>query len=300
MEKEREMQLVREGELPIGFIDSGLGGISVLKEAVKLMPEENFIYYGDSLHAPYGVRPTQEIKELTYAVVEKLLAMGIKGLAVACNTATSAAVRSLRLDYPELPIVGIEPAVKPAVEASHGGRILVMATPMTIQQEKFHKLLERYQDQAEIIPVPCEGLMEFVEKGDLESDFLNQYFSKVLLPFVTSDTETIVLGCTHYPFLRPHLRDFLNRTVQCGQEGNAARGLSHIDLIDGSFGTARELRRRLAVKGLLRGQEGAKEAGNRCMTENDCGRNLHITFLNSMPGKEMIERSWKLLDLPID
>lgn len=294
------MQLVRERELPIGFIDSGLGGISVLKEAVKLMPGEKFIYYGDSLHAPYGVRPTQEIKELTYAVVEKLLAMGIKGLAVACNTATSAAVRSLRLDYPELPIVGIEPAVKPAVEASHGGRILVMATPMTIRQEKFHKLLARYEDQADIIPVPCEGLMEFVEKGDLESDFLNQYFREVLLPFVTPDTETIVLGCTHYPFLRPHLRDFLNQPLQCCEEGNVARGFSHIDLIDGSLGTARELRRRMAVKGLLRSEERQDEIGSERTAENDSGRNPHIIFLNSMPGKEMIERSWKLLDLPID
>lgn len=293
---QNEMQLNRE--LPIGFLDSGLGGISVLKEAVKLMPQEDFIYYGDSLHAPYGVRSAEEIRRLTYAVVEKLLGMGIKGLAVACNTATSAAVRQLRLDYPNLPIVGIEPAVKPAVEASHGGRILVMATPMTIRQEKFQKLLARYQDQADIVPVPCEGLMEFVEKGDLESDFLNQYFREVLLPFVTADTETIVLGCTHYPFLRPHLREFLRRIGQKASGEGSEGTLSHIDLIDGSLGTARELRRRLAVKNLLRG---AGEENSDGRDEEYTRRGYpHIIFQNSMPGREMIERSWKLLDLPIE
>ena len=293
---QNEMQLNRE--LPIGFLDSGLGGISVLKEAVKLMPQENYIYYGDSLHAPYGVRSAEDIRRLTYAVVEKLLGMGIKGLAVACNTATSAAVRQLRLDYPDLPIVGIEPAVKPAVEASHGGRILVMATPMTIRQEKFQKLLARYQDQADIVPVPCEGLMEFVEKGDLESDFLNQYFREVLLPFVTADTETIVLGCTHYPFLRPHLREFLCRTGQKASGEGSEGTLSHIDLIDGSLGTARELRRRLAVKNLLRGE--GEENGDGRDAEYTRRGYPHIIFQNSMPGREMIERSWKLLDLPIE
>ena len=122
--------------LPIGFIDSGLGGISVLREAIKIMPSENFIYYGDSANAPYGTKPREEIRALTFRVVDILLARGVKGIAVACNTATGAAVRDLRGIYPDLPIVGIEPAIKPAVEQSHGGRILVLATPMTISQDK--------------------------------------------------------------------------------------------------------------------------------------------------------------------
>lgn len=159
-------------------MDSGLGGLSVLREAIKLMPKEDFIYYGDSLHAPYGVKPQAEIRDLTFAVVEKLLDMGIKGLAVACNTATSAAVRLLRNTYPELPIVGIEPAVKPAVTESHGGRILVMATPMTLKQEKFQNLLAKYREQADIVPVQCDGLMEFVEHGDLDGQELDDYFAE--------------------------------------------------------------------------------------------------------------------------
>ena len=183
-------------------MDSGLGGLSVLREAIKLMPKEDFIYYGDSLHAPYGVKPQAEIRDLTFAVVEKLLDMGIKGLAVACNTATSAAVRLLRNTYPELPIVGLDPAVKPAVTESHGGRILVMATPMTLKQEKFQNLLAKYREQADIVPVQCDGLMEFVEHGDLDGQELDDYFAEKLSPVLTDDTESIVLGCTHYPLLK--------------------------------------------------------------------------------------------------
>lgn len=256
--------------LPIGFMDSGLGGLSVLKEALRIMPYDDFIYYGDSRNAPYGVKDQETIRRLTFQVVEMLLERGIKGLAIACNTATSAAVAKLRLAYPQLPIVGIEPAVKPAVEHNHGGRILVMATPMTIRQEKFHKLLERYRNGKEVVPVPCEGLMEFVEHGELDGDTLEAYFREHLTPYLTEDTETIVLGCTHYPFLRRYLRKFL--------------GERKIDLIDGSLGTAAELRRRLLEQGLLWEEP----------------RERRVVIENSLDDPEMIRRSWKLLQLPID
>lgn len=260
--------LIEKQKLPIGFMDSGLGGLSVLREAIRLMPQENFIYYGDSLHAPYGVKPREEIRALTFAVVEKLLAMGIKGLAVACNTATSAAVRQLRLTYPELPIVGIEPAIKPAVTESHGGRIIVMATPMTLKQEKFRNLLANYQEQAEIVPVQCDGLMEFVEHGDLDGKELEDYFAEKLGPVLTEDTESIVLGCTHYPFLKKELRHFLGNRAIC--------------LIDGSLGTSRELMRRLKVQGLLR-------------TDGNKGS---VQILNSAEKQELIDLSFRLLKLP--
>lgn len=266
----KKEQNIEKKKLPIGFMDSGLGGLSVLKEAVKLMPWEDFIYYGDSEHAPYGTKDTETVRQYTFQVVERLLSYGIKGLAVACNTATGAAVRQLRLMYPELPIVGIEPAIKPAAEASRGGRILVMATPVTIRQEKFHRLLARYETSAEIIPIPCEGLMEFVEKGDLDGTFLDAYFQEHLLPYLTENTETIVLGCTHYPFLRPHLREFL--------------GDRPIQLIDGSFGTSRELKRRLQEKDLLREEE----------------HHGSIRIENSSDRPEMIDLSWKLLRQAID
>lgn len=262
--------LSEKRNLPIGFVDSGLGGLSVLREAVRIMPAEDFIYFGDSKNAPYGTKPQEVIRALTFKAVENLLDEGIKGLAVACNTATSAAVRKLRLTYPELPIVGIEPAVKPAVVNNHGGRILVMATPMTIQQEKFHKLLDQYKEQAEIVPVSCGGLMEFVEQGNLDGKELDSYFEEHLAPYLTEDTETIVLGCTHYPFLKHHLRDYL--------------GEREIDIIDGSLGTSRELKRRLAEQGLLREED----------------RQGQVVIRNSAEKKELIDLSWRLLRMPIE
>ena len=264
---ENQNKLILKKEAPIGFVDSGLGGLSVLREAVRIMPAEDFIYYGDSANAPYGTKPREMIRKLTFQAVQKLLNSGIKGLAVACNTATSAAVRALREQYPSLPIVGIEPAIKPAVERSHGGRILVMATPMTIQQKKYNDLLAQYQDQAEIVSVPCEGLMEFVEQGNIDGDELDGYFDIHLRPFLTDNTETIVLGCTHYPFLKHHINRFL--------------GDRKIKLIDGSLGTSMELRRRLAVKNLLK--EGEKEGT--------------VTILNSTGKQEMIDLSYRLLHM---
>ncbi len=258
-------------DLPIGFMDSGLGGLSVLQQAVRMMPSEDFIYFGDSANAPYGTKPQEEIRRLTFNVVEKLLDMGIKGLAVACNTATSAAVRLLREKYPELPIVGIEPAIKPAVEDNHGGEIVVMATPMTIAQEKYHRLLDKYRGDKEIISVPCAGLMEFVEEGDLNGDDLDRYFEEHLSPYLSDKTETIVLGCTHYPFIRPHLRAFLNNPS--------------VNIIDGSEGTSRELMRRLGEKDLLRKQPDRKGS---------------VTIINSTGSDEMIRQSEKLLQMPVD
>ncbi|MCH5252463.1 MAG: glutamate racemase [Lachnospiraceae bacterium] len=264
------LDLGQKKNLPIGFMDSGLGGLSVLREAVRIMPAEDFIYYGDSLHAPYGTKEQEEIRELTFDVVKKLLKQGIKGLAVACNTATSAAVRKLRSDYPELPIVGIEPAIKPAVMNHKNGRILVMATPMTIRQKKYQELLERYNNQAEIISVPCEGLMEFVERGSIDAEELNTYFQEHLTPYLSEDTETIVLGCTHYPFLKPYLKNFL--------------GDSATRLIDGSLGTSMELKRRLGEKNLLR-------------EENRKG---HVEIINSTGRQDMIDLSYRLLEMPVE
>ena len=156
MEKKRQ---------PIGVFDSGAGGLSVLKELVRLMPEEDFIYYGDSLNAPYGVKPLEEVRQLTYACAEHLLERGVKEIIIACNTATSAACKIMRGMYPDLPLVGIEPAVKPAAQNHRGEKVAVMATPLTLHEEKFKQLVKRYENLATIIPVPCPDLVEYVEKG---------------------------------------------------------------------------------------------------------------------------------------
>lgn len=266
---------INDKELPIGFMDSGLGGISVMKEAVKIMPSEDFLYYGDSANAPYGEKDRETIRQLTFSVVEKLLEKGIKGLAVACNTATSAAVATLREMYPELPLVGIEPAIKPAVKANHGGKILVMATPMTIAQEKFQKLLKQYIAECEnedtIIPISCPGMMELVEHDNLEGSLVCKYLNEHLKPYLSEDVETIVLGCTHYPFLRPYLHKFLGAA-------------SKIQIIDGSRGTALELKRRLGEKNMLKACE---KAGT-------------ITFINSSDDPAMLPLCRKLFEMPIE
>lgn len=223
--------------MPIAVFDSGVGGISVLKNLVDIMPHEDFIYYGDSANAPYGTKTLEAVRKLTCEHAKNLLIdQHAKGLVVACNTATSAAVRILREKYPDIPIVGIEPAVKPAVLFKDHPRVLVMATPMTIREEKFKKLMGRYSSQGEIIPLPCPGLMNFVERGDLYGDDVKQYLEELLYEYTHNEVDAVVLGCTHYPFVRKLIQEVLGDGVR---------------VFDGGLGTAREMKRRLAEKGLL-------------------------------------------------
>lgn len=234
------MDIDRRKEQPIGVFDSGVGGISVLQELLRVMPCENYIYLGDSKNAPYGTKPLEMVRQLTFENVRVLLDQGAKGLVVACNTATSAAVRLMRSMYSELPIVGIEPALKPAALQKEHPRVLVMATPMTVQQEKFRQLMARYEDKAEIYPLACPGLMEFIEAGDLDSEQLHDFLQKLLGPYLDKGLDSIVLGCTHYPFARKMIRSIVGDAVT---------------IFDGGEGTAREMRRRLAAADLLNPSE---------------------------------------------
>lgn len=221
---------------PIAVFDSGVGGISVLRELVKIMPNENYIYFGDSANAPYGTKSLEEVRNLTCEHARRLFEEGAKGFVVACNTATSAAVRVLRETYPDIPIVGIEPAVKPAILSKENPRVLVMATPMTIKEEKLKKLMSLYEDKGELLPLPCPGLMDFVEKGDLESDDLRKYLKELLYEYIKEPVEAAVLGCTHYPFVKKMIQEVLGEKVV---------------IFDGGEGTAKEMRRRLDVAELL-------------------------------------------------
>ena len=221
---------------PIAVFDSGVGGISVLKELVKILPNENYIYFGDSKNAPYGMKSKDEVQKLTMNCAKMLFDKGAKALVVACNTATSAAVRALREKYPDIPIVGIEPAVKPAVSMKEHPKVLVMATPMTIREEKFQNLMGRYADQGEIIPLPCPGLMDFVERGDLHSDNFRKYLEELLYEYKNGNLDAAVLGCTHYPFAKELIQEILGENVM---------------IFDGGEGTAREMKRRLAESVLL-------------------------------------------------
>ena len=236
-EKQTEKgQMMDKREAPIAVFDSGMGGVSVLRELIKTMPEEDFYYFGDSKNAPYGTKSTEKVRELTIAHTEDFMKMGAKGVVIACNTATSAAVRVLRLMYPELPLVGIEPAVKPAAEKYPQGNILVMATPITIREEKLHHLIEKFGGHANVMPLACPGLMDFVEAGNIDSPEL-------------------------YGFLRDLLEPYQKNLDAVGDQ---------VEIFDGGAGTAREMRRRLAVDGLLReatGRQGKIEFHNSDLTK---------------------------------
>ncbi|MDO4740703.1 MAG: glutamate racemase [Eubacteriales bacterium] len=220
-------------ERAIGVLDSGVGGVSTLRELARLMPQETFYYYGDSKNAPYGTKTEEEIRRLTGQAARFLLDRGIKELVIACNTATSAAAASLRKEL-DIPVIGIEPAVKPAAEAVGEGLMLVMATPATIRQEKLRLLLERYGKNSVLLP--CEGLMEFAERLELEGERLDAYLARLFAPFAGQRVDACVLGCTHYPFLR--------RAISGALPG--------VPLFDGNEGTARQARRVLQREGLLR------------------------------------------------
>ena len=216
----------------IGVFDSGVGGISVLAELERLLPGERFLYYGDTRNAPYGTKTEDEVLRCVSDVFRHLLEAGAKAVVIACNTATAVAAGTLRAAYPELPIIGMEPALKPAALLRQEGRILVLATPMTLRLEKFHRLMDSWGDAAD--PVPCPGLMELVERQDMPGA---QAYLERILAGCTAPLDAVVLGCTHYVFLRPLLSRMLS--------GDTA-------ILDGNAGTARQLRRVLRERGLLR------------------------------------------------
>ena len=220
----------------IGVFDSGLGGISVLRHLVRLLPEEKFLYFGDSANAPYGTKTKEEVKNLTFAAAKKLMDRGIKALVVACNTATSAAIRELREAYPHLIIVGIEPALKLAADKYPGGTLGVMATPMTLREEKFAALMKRYEGSCRVYKLPAPGLVELIESGKADSAETEELLKK-LFAGCPETLDALVLGCTHYPFASESLRRVLGEKTA---------------LLDGGDGTARETRRRLEKAGLLR------------------------------------------------
>lgn len=252
---------------PIAVFDSGMGGISVLREMARLMPNEDFIYFGDSVNAPYGTKSLEEVRSLTIGHIKYFIEQkNAKAIAVACNTATSAAVRILRQMYPDVPLVGVEPAIKPAVNSSDHPVIVVMATPRTLMEEKFHNLEHQYENQATIYPLPCPGLMEYVEKGILNGPELEEFLKNLLRPYLDKNITGIVLGCTHYPFV---------------QDTIAKIAGSSVTLFDGSYGTAKELLRRLTV-------------ANLCQDKSHKGK---VEFYNSSSDPERIHLSKYLFSI---
>lgn len=219
----------------IAVYDSGVGGISVLRYLVEKMPNERFLYFGDSANAPYGSKSADQVRSLAMAAAERLMAEGIKALVVACNTAGAVALSQLRQAYPELIIVGIEPAVKLAARMFPGGKIGVLATQVTLREEKFRLLAQSCAEECEVTSLPAPGLAALVEQGKANSPEAKALLSPILEP-VKDSLDALVLGCTHYPFAAQTIREILGRDMP---------------LLDGGEGTARETCRRLKEAELL-------------------------------------------------
>ena len=226
---------------PIGVLDSGVGGVYVLRQAVRLMPRENFIFYGDLGNAPYGSRPLEEIRRISLAAAQRLAGQGVKVLLVACNTATSAAVDTMRERF-SIPVVGVEPALKPAMEARKNGKIAVMATPATLRLPRFARLMQACGLKDALVPLPCPGLSLMVERYGPGSGVISDYLAELFSHAPLDQLDGVVIGCTHYSYLKGDLRAMLGGGVP---------------LFDGAAGAARQLERVLRQQGLLREQEGA-------------------------------------------
>lgn len=250
----------------IGVFDSGLGGLSVLKAMLVELPKEKYVYFGDSANAPYGTKDRTQILELTEKSIVKFINMGAKAVVLACNTATSMAAKTLRQKYKNLPIIGVEPAIKPAALENKGKKVLIMATPATVKGKQFTDLARRFKDTAEIVPIACPGLMEFVERGELESEALDRYLEDQLQCQVDDDLAAVVLGCTHYPFIKKAISNQVGENVK---------------IYDGSMGTARQLVRVLKDKGLI-SKEGVAD----------------LRIMNSQT-EEFVKRSYQLLEAEI-
>ena len=209
---------------PIGVFDSGVGGLSLLFELRRLLPNEDFIYYGDRANAPYGAKSHKEILEISKGIFNELISRGCKAIVVACNTAPAVAIEPLRASYPDLPIIGIEPAVKPAREAGCR-RVLVLATPVTVSEKRFAALLRANSEcGCEFIGVPCQSLAYMIE-NDASSDDIEEYMSSVFEPYRKDGFDGIVLGCTHYPLARDEIKRAAGDNVQIfdGSDGTARR-----------------------------------------------------------------------------
>lgn len=250
----------------IGVFDSGLGGVSVLKELVQAMPNEKFLYYGDSANAPYGIKTKEEITERCENIIEFFLSKGVKAIVIACNTATSAAANILREKYSYLPIIGMEPALKVAADGKVHNTIVVMATPLTLKETKFNNLMARYSDDNTIIKMPCPELVNIVENDLLDDeDVVETQLKAYYKGLDMSKINSVVLGCTHFVFYRGYMEKILNH---------------NINIVDGNLGTTNHLKETLRERDELRDES---EEGS-------------VTIYNSSDDERFIKLSQKLLN----
>lgn len=235
----------KQKQLPIGVFDSGIGGISVLSELLWALPHEHFIYAADSANAPYGTKSPEQVRTLSVNVAKMLMDKGVKALVVACNTATSVAIANIREQY-AIPVLGMEPAIKPAVENGNNGKIVVMATPLTLKEQKFNSLFSRFNSEASIIPLPCGGLVELIEAEDEPG--IKKYLQNLWADIHLNEISSVVLGCTHYCFIKNELRETIG---------------PDINIVDGNNGTVKHLERTLQEGKLLNDEPVAGLTGDR-------------------------------------
>lgn len=220
---------------PIGVFDSGIGGLTVLKKIIETLPNEKYMYYADTDNVPYGTKSKEEVKKYIYDAVDFLVSKNVKAIVIACNTATSIAAEELRKKY-DIPIIGIEPAIKPAFENKGEKRVMVMATPITVKSEKVKKTLENLNATEYVDLVAMPKLVEFAESKDFESDKVKEYIQEQLKEYNLNDYSNLVLGCTHFPFFKKVLYEVFS---------------NNIELVDGSKGVASRLKNKLEEKSLL-------------------------------------------------
>src|SRR5215207_3950181 len=219
----------------IGVFDSGVGGISVLRAIREQMQEESIIYFGDQKHIPYGPRPMEQIRNFSEAITKFLLAQDAKIIVVACNTASAAALKDLREKFPDVQFVGMEPAVKPAAERTQTGRVGVLATPATFQGALYASVVERFANGVELFQSTCPGLVQEIEQGNLNGEETRRILEEALRPMLEKNIDTVVLGCTHYPFVIPLIEEIVGESVR---------------VIDPAPAVARQIERLLRARGI--------------------------------------------------
>lgn len=228
----------------IGVFDSGVGGLSVLRAIRQILPTQSIVFLADQAHVPYGRRSLGEVRQYSEAITRFLLAQGAKLIVVACNSASAASLHHLRHIFPAIPFVGMEPAVKPAAEQTRTGVVGVLATPATFQGELYASVVERFAHDVTILKNTCPGLVEEIEAGRLDSKQTRQILEQALLPMMTQHIDTIVLGCTHYPFVIPLIQEIVDTQVR---------------VIDPAPAIAKQTERLLRENGLLEINKTQKE-----------------------------------------
>lgn len=223
--------------MKIGFFDSGIGGITVLHDTIKMLPNEDYIYYADTLNVPYGPKPRDVVKRYIFNAVDFIIQQGVKAIVIACNTATSVAIEELRAKY-RIPIVGMEPAVKPAIEKNKdkNKQVLVTATDLTLKEEKLQNLIAKLDNEHVVDLLPLPGLVQFAERLEFNEEIVLPYLKEQLFKYDLNNYETIVLGCTHFPYFK----DMFRKSFP-----------SHVNIIDGNIGTAKNLKRILEEMNIL-------------------------------------------------